>query len=43
MTNHVPSSRTGRPEPTARARIARVAYATIAMATAAVIFLSSFI
>ena len=43
MTNHDPSPRTARPKPSTGVRIARIAYAAIPIATAAVLFLGSFI
>ncbi|MGZ5307415.1 MAG: hypothetical protein ACXWEG_11850 [Actinomycetota bacterium] len=43
MTNHVPPPRTARPKPSAGLRLARVVYAVIPIATAAVVFLGSFI
>jgi hypothetical protein len=43
MTDHVPKSRSAQPKPLAGVRIAGVAYAAIAVTTAAVIFLGSFI
>lgn len=43
MTNPVPTPRSARPKPSTGVRIAQIVYAAIPIATAAVVFLGSFI